>query len=113
MPSIEQDLLHIRKAVYGREVREAIADGIEQCYTDVEEAVEHATNTVRYDTAQSLTAAQKAQARNNIGANEDAVRYDAAQSLTSTQKAQARSNIMAAFIEAGSEGITIYNASTV
>lgn len=113
MPSIEQDLLHIRKAVYGREVREAIADGIEQCYTDVEEATQSATHAVRYDTAQTLTAAQKAQARNNIGANEDTVRYDTVQSLTPAQKARARSNIMAAFIEAGSEGITIYNASAV
>lgn len=34
MSSIEQDLSQIRHAIYGREVREAIADGIEQCYND-------------------------------------------------------------------------------
>ena len=35
MATIEQDLLAIRKAVYGREIREAIADGIETCYEEV------------------------------------------------------------------------------
>lgn len=39
MPTIEQDLQQIRKAVYGREVREAIADGIEHCYDDVTNGV--------------------------------------------------------------------------
>lgn len=34
MATIVQDVDQIRHAVYGREVREAIADGIEQCYTD-------------------------------------------------------------------------------
>ena len=34
MATIEQDLAQIRQAVYGEEVREAIADGIEQCYQD-------------------------------------------------------------------------------
>lgn len=56
------------------------------------------SNFVRYDAAQSLTDAQKAQARTNIGADtvQGAVRYDAAQSLTTVQQAQARSNINAA-----------------
>lgn len=54
--------------------------------------------TVRYDAAQSLTDAQKAQARTNIGADavQGAVRYDAAQTLTDAQKQQARGNIGAA-----------------
>lgn len=55
-------------------------------------------NFVRYDEAQNLTDAQKAQARTNIGADavQGAVRYDAAQALTDAQKTQARGNIGAA-----------------
>lgn len=53
--------------------------------------------SVRYDKAQSLSAGEKQQARNNIGvlASDDAtfVRYDAAQGLNPTQQAQARNNI--------------------
>lgn len=54
--------------------------------------------SVRYDIAQSLTAAQKKQARDNIGADtvQGAVRYDTAQTLIASQQAQARSNINAA-----------------
>lgn len=50
---------------------------------------------VRYDLAQSLTAAQQKQARENIGADavQGAVRYDQAQSLSSAQRALALSNI--------------------
>ena len=68
MPSIEQDLRQIRKAVYGREVREAIADGIEKCYQDVEDATEAADHAVRYDATQTLTEVQAERARFNIGA---------------------------------------------
>ena len=53
--------------------------------------------SVRYDKAQSLSAGEKQQARNNIGvlASDDAtfVRYDAAQGLNPKQQAQARNNI--------------------
>lgn len=50
---------------------------------------------VRYDLAQSLTAAQQKQARENIGADslQGAVRYDQVQSLTEAQRALALSNI--------------------
>lgn len=34
MPTIQQDLTAIRNAVYGKDVREAIADGIEHCYEE-------------------------------------------------------------------------------
>lgn len=34
MANITQDIANIRKAVYGKEVRESIASAIEQCYTD-------------------------------------------------------------------------------
>lgn len=52
-------------------------------------------SAVRYDLAQSLTAAQQKQARENIGADavQGAVRYDQAQSLSSAQRALALSNI--------------------
>ena len=53
---------------------------------------------VLYDQAQSLSAAQKQQARDNIGAigsipSIDAVLYDTVQSLTAAQKQTARTNI--------------------
>lgn len=53
---------------------------------------------VLYDQAQSLSAAQKQQARDNIGAissvpSIDAVLYDTVQALTATQKQTARDNI--------------------
>ena len=58
---------------------------------------------VRFDEAQTLTDAQKAQARANIGAGEGgggtvtgAVRYDTAQTLTDAEKTQAQTNIGAA-----------------
>lgn len=59
-----------------------------------------ATGAVRYDAGQSLTTAQKTQARSNIGITgaiaDSAVRYDVTQSLTDAQKSRARSNIGAA-----------------
>ena len=65
--------------------------------TELARAIELASQVsdgaVRYDEAQTLTEAQKAQARENIGATAGAVRYDEAQTLTEVQKAQARTNI--------------------
>lgn len=40
MPTIEQDVDSIRNAIYGKDVREAIADGIEKCYANVEEIID-------------------------------------------------------------------------
>lgn len=62
------------------------------------EAEAAATKSVRYDTAQSLTGAQKGTARGNIDAAglAQVVRHDASQNLTETQKATARGNIDAA-----------------
>ena len=57
-----------------------------------------ATKAVRYDTAQSLTDAEKLQARENIGVGTGLVAYDTAQVLTDAQKLQARTNIRAADI---------------
>lgn len=70
-------------------------------YDEMVEATEAAeavvTKSVRYDTSQSLTDAQKAQARTNMGAAdaEKAVSVES-QSFTAAQKAQARENIRAA-----------------
>lgn len=61
-------------------------------------------NYVAFDEVQSMTEAQKAQARANIGAASPsdiptgAVRYDAAQTLSTAEKAQARANIGAATV---------------
>lgn len=45
MATIDQDIAQIRQAIYGKDVREAIADGIEQCYADSNGALEQ-TRTV-------------------------------------------------------------------
>lgn len=71
---------------------------------------------VRYDAAQTLTEAQKTQARNNIGAGtgggwtEGAVLYNQAQALTDDQKAQARANIGAGTGGGSADGAVLYNA---
>lgn len=70
-------------------------------YAEMEEATEAAeavvTKSVRYDTSQSLTDAQKAQARTNIGAADSAKSVSVeSQSFTDAQKEQARANIDAA-----------------
>lgn len=62
---------------------------------EVDDLLAKASSAVRYDLAQSLTAAQQKQARENIGADavQGVVRYDQAQSLSSAQRALALSNI--------------------
>lgn len=37
--AIDQDLAQIKNAIYGEEVRDAIIDGIEQCYSDANDVV--------------------------------------------------------------------------
>lgn len=44
--TLEQDIAAIRSAVYGREVRSAIADGIQKCYTDISSRVTIADSTL-------------------------------------------------------------------
>ena len=75
-----------------------LGDEIEQTLSSI---------AVRYDLAQNLTTAQKAQARANIGAEQTgaAIHYSEAQTLTAAQKAQARANIGAAM--AGAESISV------
>ena len=70
MSTIEHDLAQIRQAVYGREVREAIADGIEHCYDDV------STSTTLADGAaeRANTAAARSEDINEeLGDNADAL----------------------------------------
>lgn len=72
MATIEQNVAAIRQAVYGRDVREAIAEGIEKCYTDVLQAktiadtvLENATEAIR----NANTAATNAQTQANNAAS--------------------------------------------
>ena len=74
-------------------------------------AVAAAAKAVRYDTAQSLTAGEKQQARENIDAGLGLVAYGHAQSLNATQKALARQNIDAgAGMVPYAESITLNDA---
>lgn len=56
MSTVAQDVQQIREAIYGREVREAIADGIEHCYSDVSGGV----TTANTAAAAANAAAQRA-----------------------------------------------------
>ena len=56
MSTVAQDVQQIREAIYGREVREAIADGIEHCYSDVSGGV----TTANTAAAVANAAAQRA-----------------------------------------------------
>lgn len=69
--SIAQDLIAIRSAMYGKDVREAIAHGIEQCYSDVS-----AAKTVADDSADAANeAAELANDKANL-ANEAVTTID-------------------------------------
>lgn len=75
-----------------------IDDWTDQITAVLQQCIDATAGTVKYSEAQSLTDAQKALARTNIGAiSQDSllgfVRYNEAQSLTDAQKMQARSNI--------------------
>lgn len=66
-----------------------------------------AEGAVRYDVQQDLTEAEKAQARQNIGADEagkGSVRYDIQQNLTEKEQRQARENIGAGVFSAADDG---------
>ena len=63
MSTVAQDVQQIREAIYGRDVREAIADGIEHCYSDVSGGV---------TTANTAAAAADAAAQRAITAAEGA-----------------------------------------
>ena len=67
MATIAQDVAQIRQAVYGKDVREAIADGIEKCYTDVSSGVTLA-NTAANNANSKATAADTAATAANTAA---------------------------------------------
>lgn len=68
MALIDEYIRQIRNAIYGKDVRAAIANGIQQCYTDVSDSVDRAN-----------TAAANADAKANL-ANSRAAAADAAAS---------------------------------
>lgn len=76
-----------------------ITDWSQQISETLQQCLDATAGTVKYSESQSLTDAQKTQARANIGAAGSGdvptgfVSYAEQQSLTATQKAQARSNI--------------------
>lgn len=71
------------------------------------------SNAVRFNESQNLTEAQKAQARENIGATAGAVLYDSQQALTDGQKAVARNNIDAVSNDDFDEALNYYTETEV
>ncbi len=74
--AIDQDIAAIRQAMYGKDVREAIAHGIEQCYSDVttsktsaEDATANATQAASSANTAAANANQKAQAADTAATN--------------------------------------------
>jgi len=106
MATIEQNLAKIMSAVYGKDVRAAIHDSIEQCYTDVTrsataaDAAASAANSAASAASNAATDAENAATAANVAAASaqavDSVKYGSAQTLTDAQKEQARTNIGAA-----------------
>lgn len=99
MSTIQQDIQAIRQATYGREVREAIADGIEKCYEDVSSAktiADDAAEDAQYWAGKAEEAHDLAMsaAGEATSAAETGVRSDTYnQGLTDAQKRNARFNI--------------------
>ena len=60
MSTIEQNLAKIKSAVYGREVRDAIHDSIEQCYTDTSTSATAATSAAQSANAAATSASNAA-----------------------------------------------------
>ena len=69
--TIAEDIAKIRNAVYGREVRESIAHGIEQCYSDVTNSKTLAENATESANNAAANANQKAQKANAAAATID------------------------------------------
>ena len=62
--AIAQDIAAIRGAAYGKDVREAIAHGIEQCYSDVTNSKTLAENATASANQAASSANQNSQAAN-------------------------------------------------
>lgn len=102
--SIATDVAAIREAIYGKDVREAIADAI----LDIDGRVV-GEGAVSYLQDQTLTTTQQGRARTNINAAglNEAVIFSGGQALTTAQQAQARTNIQAA----GLDEAVLYSAA--
>lgn len=69
MALIDEYVRLIRNAVYGKEVRSAIANGIEQCYRDVSEAVERADTAAENADQKASLANEKASAASSAASS--------------------------------------------
>lgn len=83
--SISDDINNIRTAIYGADVREAIADGIEQCYTDTSEGKTLAETAAATATSAAANANAAASTANTAASNANA----AAQNVGAIVKASA------------------------
>lgn len=113
--AITDKLQQIRNAVYGRDVREAIAGAIEECYTDVTNEV-MATETTRSTlTEQVNTAIGNAnQAASNVNAAIENVNAAISDAEAAAQKANtAAASIDAATVEEVIEYVLSEVASNV
>lgn len=100
MPGIENYVEQIRKATYGRDVREAIASGIEECYSDVTQAKTIADDSIEAAEAKAQEAASSAAAaatasQDAITAKDTAVQKAGEASQSATAAAQSASEASA------------------
>lgn len=100
--SISDDINNIRTAIYGRDVREAIADGIEQCYTDTTEGKTLAETAAASANTAAATANTAASTANTAAsaANAAAQNVGAIVKASPTQPSEAVNQL---WIHAGSE----------
>lgn len=94
MATIDQDIEHIRHAIYGRDVREAIADGLEHCYADGDATIrraEAAANSA--DSAASSANTAASNANSAAGSANSAASAANAAAATATQKGNEAVNI--------------------
>lgn len=89
MALIDEYIRQIRNAIYGKDVRAAIANGIQQCYTDVSDSVDRA-NTA------AANADAKANLANSKAAAADAAASTAYQNASSANTAAINANSAAA-----------------
>ena len=87
--AIAQDIAAIRGAAYGKDVREAIAHGIEQCYTDVTNS-----STMANTAANSANTAASSANQNSQAANKAAQAAKAAAQTVDNKVAESVGNIV-------------------
>lgn len=87
--AIAQDIAAIRGAAYGKDVREAIAHGIEQCYTDVTNS-----STLANTAANSANTAASNANQNSQAANQAAQAANTAAQTVDNKVAESVGNII-------------------